>query len=65
MPCPWARQSHDTAGELKRAGAGAYNNANRASGNRSEWDRTPSYQEALPSCTYGRKITRPGTLFDL
>ncbi|GAA2629148.1 hypothetical protein GCM10010307_19720 [Streptomyces vastus] len=31
----------DTAGELKRAGSGAYNNDNGASGNRSEWDRTP------------------------
>jgi hypothetical protein len=24
----------------------------------------PSYQEALPSCAYRRKITRPGTPFD-
>ena len=36
-----ARQSHDTAGELKSTGSGAYNNDNRASGNRSEWGRTP------------------------
>jgi hypothetical protein len=36
-----ARQSLDTTGELKRTGPGAYNIDNRASGNRSEWDRTP------------------------
>jgi hypothetical protein len=26
---------------------------------------SPSYREALPSSAHSRKITRPGTLFDL
>ncbi|MDT0573361.1 hypothetical protein RM704_38920 [Streptomyces sp. DSM 3412] len=30
-----------TSAKLESTGSGAYNNGNRASGNRSEWDRTP------------------------
>jgi hypothetical protein len=51
-------------GRVESTGATAYTCDNRASWNCSVRFASPSYQEALPSCAYSRKITPSGILFD-